>query len=270
MPQDLYGLPLPHLLNSLEEFWESETPRIGEIGAKGWSSWFTSKKVEQARNSETSSALGLNLNISDPYLRWSLLELHSDRHSRLPSRSYDAVSETDPYTTILFADVRDMLMDLKTNRAKDAFRLSWLSFLGLHIPGFTNTLVSDDGMESWDDRWAYTHLTAPALLNSIFPSPSEQKAVLADAVAGVIVGRSKEYTPVFGPVKSWGYGVLGALDVGLVFGKQTLWSKQELESADILLVRRVFEQLRLSATDYEWDELALAFEHTLNAKTYAS
>ncbi|KAG9222676.1 hypothetical protein CCMSSC00406_0004590 [Pleurotus cornucopiae] len=266
VPQDLYGLPLPHLLTSLEEFWESETPRIGEIGAKGWSSWFTSKKVEQARNSESSSALGSNLNISDPYLRWSLLELHSDRHFRLPSRSYDAVSETDPYTTILFADVRDTLMDLKTNRAKDAFRLSWLSFLGLHIPGFTNTLISDDGMESWDDRWAYTHLTAPALLNSIFPSPSEQKAVLADAVAGVIIGRSKEYTPVFGPVKSWGYGVLGALDVGLVFAKQSLWSKQELESADTLLMRRVFEQLRLSATDHEWDELALAFEHTLNAK----
>ncbi|KAL4266607.1 NRDE2 family protein [Pleurotus pulmonarius] len=267
VPQDLYGLPLPHLLNSLEEFWESETPRIGEIGAKGWSSWFTSKKVEQTRNSEPSSALGLNLNISDPYLRWSLLELHSDRHSRLPSRSYDAVSESDPYTTILFADVRDMLMDLKTSRAKDAFRFSWLSFLGLHIPGFLNTLVSEDGMESWDDRWAYTHLPAPVLLNSIFPSPSEQKTVLADAVAGVIVGRSKEYTPVFGPVKAWGYGVLRPLDVGLVFPKQSLWSKQELEDTDILLVRRVFEQLRLSTTDHEWDELALTFEHILNAKT---
>ena len=81
----------------------------------------------------------------------------------------------------------------------------------------------------------------------------------------MLIGTARTYLPVFGPVKSWGSGVLGPLDPALAFPMH-LWSRADLDGIDVGLVRRVFEQLRLNASDFEWDMLALAYESSIGIK----
>ncbi|KAL0951362.1 hypothetical protein HGRIS_008066 [Hohenbuehelia grisea] len=267
VPQDLYGLPLQHLLDSLEEFWESEVPRIGEVGAKGWSSWLAMGQPDHAPP-PTSAALTPSSNVgqeTDPYLTWHTRESHLDSLSILPTRSSSDSADADPYATIFFTDIRDLLIDLKSSRAKSILRLAWLSFLGLPFPGLPASLSSED-LESWDDRWSSTYLSSPSCLKSLFPQATTR--ITADAVAGALIGREREYSSVFGPVRSWSYDLVYPLDSlsSTTFGR--LWAKEDLSEVDAALIKRLFEQLRLNGTDdFEWDALALAFEVTVNMKS---
>jgi len=182
---------------------------------------------------------------------------------RLPSKSFDNDDESDPYATVLFGDVRPLLFSLQSARAKNAFRLAWLSVLGLHIPGFYASLEK----ESSDDRWAHMHLTAPSYLSLVFPPIGMHRRITTDTYAGVVIGRQKEYASGFGPLRSWGFGVLDPLEA-FDGGSVGLWRKEDVENEgfDVPFVRRVFEQLRRGNDDFEWDALALAFEAAVNMK----
>jgi hypothetical protein len=151
-------------------------------------------------------------------------------------------------------------------RAKDAIRLAWLSVLGLHIPGFAESL-SADRYANADDRWCCTYLSSPSYLAAIFPSEATQKRITADSYAGIIVGREREYANGFGPVKNWGHGVIGTLES--IDGKSGLWTREDVQGVDGPLVRRVFAQLRPEVEDVEWDMLSLAFDSATNIKRCA-
>lgn len=173
--------------------------------------------------------------------------------SKIPARSTDEDPEADPYSMILFSDVRPLLLVLQSEEAKHAFRFIWLSFLGLSIPGLSKG-------KDWDDRWCATHLTSPSCLSSVFPSGAQTR-IIADSQAGVLIGREKEYTSGFGgPVKNWSFGVLGPLESFGAHTKYGLWTKEDVKDVDEGYVRRVFEQLRLGTEDVEWDSYALACE----------
>ncbi|KAH7912572.1 NRDE-2, necessary for RNA interference-domain-containing protein [Hygrophoropsis aurantiaca] len=261
VPQSLYGLPLENQLESLEEFWESEVPRIGEPGAKGWASWLSSGSPEN--NSPPTGRACMNVGgiPHDPYSEWHAAETHGDRTWRIPIRSTDDTNGSDPYATVLFSDIKPLLISLRTQRAKNAFRLIWLSLLGLHVPGFGESLSPG----SWDDRWSYIHLLSDQCLAAILPSHDAQKQLTADAHAGVLVGREREYSSAFGPVKEWKHNTFGVLhSVGKE--KWRLWTAQDLCSVDEEFTRALFQQLRCGADDCEWDGYALAFEAALNVK----
>ncbi|KAF8898878.1 NRDE-2, necessary for RNA interference-domain-containing protein [Infundibulicybe gibba] len=266
LPQVLKGLSFHAQVDQLEEFWESEVPRIGEVGAKGWSAWVASGRADEATQPQPADPPQKSLPNSDPYTIWALNELHADRTARLPARSKD--ESEDPYATILFSDIRTMLSSLRTQRAQHLFRLAWISFIGLHVPGFSASQDHDD----WDDRWSHGHLCAPAFLDALFPNSVRQKHIMADAIAGVVVGREKEYQDGFGPVRNWGRGVFGPFDAGIyptnAKGKEVrgFWGRETLKTVDQELVKRIFKQLRLGREDFEWDGLALAFEFALNMK----
>ncbi|KAH7928477.1 DUF1740-domain-containing protein [Leucogyrophana mollusca] len=262
VPQSLFGLPLGTQLESLEEFWESEVPRAGESGAKGWASWLASGRPENnVVPADGTARIDIDKGPRDPYGRWYSAETHADRSLHIPARSTDQTNDADPYVTVLFSDFRPLLLSLSTQRAKHAFRLIWLSLLGLHVPGFSETLSQD----SWDDRWSYTHLLSPQQLSAIFPSNDPIKRLTADAQAGVLIGREKEYSSAFGPIKGWQCGVLGALEwVGKE--KWRMWTAQDVHGVDEEFIRGVFRQLRCGTEDYEWDVYALAFEAALNVK----
>lgn len=81
----------------------------------------------------------------------------------------------------------------------------------------------------------------------------------------MLVGREPEYKSAFGPVKSWGLGVLAPLEcVG--DGCWRMWGREDVLGLDEEVVREVFRQCRLGAEDVEWDMLALAFEATVSFK----
>lgn len=256
LPQALYGLPTSSILDALEEFWESEVSRFGEPGAKGWAQW-----VSLGKKGETPALVSKqpSSDDSDPYRRWARTELHTDRASHIPSRATED-DDWDPYSTIMFSDIRSLLLQLQTAHGKDVFRLAWLSFLGFHIPGFSDSPHD----ANWDDRWNCMHLMNPGYLNAIFPDETHN-TVTADSYSGVLVGREIQYVRGSVPIKCWGYGVLSSLDDAL-YG-DGLCSKIDLDGLDQEFTRRIFSQLRLGADDYEWDLLTLGFEAASSVKS---
>jgi hypothetical protein len=258
VPQSLYGLPVDTQLDSLEEFWESEVPRVGEPSAKGWSAWVSGGKPKATLPSPPTS-MDVDSTSADPFIRWYTEETRADVVSRIPTRYESGVS--DPYATVLLSDIKALLLPLTTQTAKDAFRLIWLSIMGLHIPGFANTLANG----AWDDRWSYTHLATVSRLSSVFPQAGRTRQLLADSHAGALIGREREYGPAFGPVKDWSLEVFGPLDW---VGKDCwrMWTVKDIQGVQEEFVRAIFGQLRCGAEDYQWDVYALAFEASVNVK----
>ncbi|KAK7059081.1 hypothetical protein VNI00_001705 [Paramarasmius palmivorus] len=258
IPQALHGLPFVTILDALEEFWESEVPRIGEVGSKGWSIWHSQRSETHVANPVPSGVV--DQADLDPYRQWGISESLTDRVRRWSLRSTD--DSDDPYATILFSDIRPVLVSLENQRAKDAFRMVWLSVLGLHVPGLSEFMAI--GEDCWDDRWCLNGLTSPGYLNTIFPS-DQHKRLSTESHSGVLVGRQKEYANSFGPVKHWTLGSVGAL--ASIFGQRGMWDQADLAGLDVDYIRRIFSQLRLGAGDVEWDTLALAFEAAINVKS---
>lgn len=268
VPQALYGLPHEMQLDQLEEFWESDAPRMGEEGAKGWAAWVSFGK--QYHESSSATVRPSNISELDPYRQWAAKELEADRTHFLPSHSFE--ESDDPYRTILFPDIRSLLIQIQSPVAKNAFRQAWLAILGLHIPGFSASLSLPNEI-NWDDRWNQGHLLRSSYLAVLFPGDATQTRITTEAVMGVIVGREKEYASGFGPVQCWGYGVVGPLDIRVGDewkgkARYGLWKAEDIEGLDVPFVKRLFAQLRLGADDVEWDILALAFEAATNIKRY--
>ena len=251
-------------LDELEEFWESEVPRLGERAAPGWASWYLSKASQPLAPSLQRVQPTLVSDL-DLYRQWANQELESDRKACLPLRS-DAEA-ADPYSTVLFSDIRPLMLNIKSRAAKSAFRLAWLSFLGLHTPGLS--LTASRKLD-WDDRWNLGHLTTPSMLNSIFPSSGIQRNLLTDTVAGVVIGREREYNTPIGPVRCWGSNVSDPLDISSSDPSKPLrrgiWSAEEVQDVDHEVVRNVLTALRFNNDDSDWNVLALAFEAALNLK----
>ncbi|KAJ6509410.1 NRDE-2, necessary for RNA interference-domain-containing protein [Mycena vitilis] len=272
IPQALYGLPLPSRLDSLEEFWESEHPRLGEVGARGWDFWYSSGRPSAPSSPPASQTAPAPIEDFDPYRKFGFSESLADRAQILPRRSTDSEVDSDPYSSILFSDIRDLLLDLSSLHAKDIFRYAWLTILGLHLPGFRAVSQSDeaapDSSVYSDDRWCHTYLTRPAYLDAIFPKGSQSR-IVNDAVAGVIIGREREYiSGLQNPISSWGWGVIQPLGVPSSDGKfRTLWSKQDLDGVDGTFVKNVFDQLRLGNDDVQWDIFSLAFAAASSIKS---
>ena len=132
-------------LSELEEFLDSGMARIGEEGAEGWEKWYASGK----RGISVSCGVKLaKLNIVqlDPYCQWSFNETQWDHSSLFLAKSSNQVTDINPFTTVLFSDVR--LFEMRYLAVRLAFWLAWLSFLGLHVPGLSQWMLHQTGMIS--------------------------------------------------------------------------------------------------------------------------
>lgn len=211
---------------------------MGEPSARGWNSWVDEGKPELPLSlSSQQQPLGPDVDMDgDPYSRWAASEARCDASSNMPKHADEA--EDDPYTTVLFSDVRPLLVDLVTPEAKHAFRIAWLEFLGLHVPGFVRSLDEySTGIEQ-DDTWSRMHLMRQPYLQQLFPSQSKGKEREWDAFAGTIIAREKTYGSTFGCVKEWGLGVFDALE-GIKIGEGRLWEDIDVNGIDKGCVRFV-------------------------------
>ncbi|KAJ5087354.1 hypothetical protein N7456_010970 [Penicillium angulare] len=92
-------------LSSFREFWETESPRIGEEGAKGWNSEQTPEVdpiiTEYSTQVETSSILQ----------SWTKAERERMGKCRKPGRSLDGSDSKvdDPYRVVLFSDFAEIV-----------------------------------------------------------------------------------------------------------------------------------------------------------------
>ncbi|KAG5303422.1 DUF1740 domain-containing protein [Histoplasma capsulatum G186AR] len=86
------------------EFWDSEIPRIGEIGAKGWGGG------ENVSPNPKSNGPSWEIDQKSIFESWEQSERCKMRYSRLPARTSDDVEEDDPYRVILSSDITDFLI----------------------------------------------------------------------------------------------------------------------------------------------------------------
>ncbi|PGH31298.1 hypothetical protein GX50_05943 [[Emmonsia] crescens] len=105
------------------EFWDSEIPRIGEIGAKGWDSG------EGAAPDSKSDPTSREIDQRSIFESWEQSERYQMRHSRLPARTLDDVQEDDPYRVILSSDISDFLISFSD--APDLLIGAFMIFCGL-------------------------------------------------------------------------------------------------------------------------------------------
>lgn len=229
----------------MEEFWESEVPRIGEAHAKGWKVWKSNPKGTAGRRPGKVSECGN----TDPYAIWHHGEEQADMHLIFPTRmpnnegdenlsdiesitannDDDEEGEEDPFATILFTDIRPFLIHLRTSNGRAKFRLVWLSYLGLHVPGLSSALSSTD--LSSDDRWADTAFSQHRFLQKLLPETKKLPLITADSYNGITIGREKAYAQSFDAIKSWGLGVLEPLEGLTVDGKFRTWSTNCLQES---------------------------------------
>ncbi|EJD04053.1 DUF1740-domain-containing protein [Fomitiporia mediterranea MF3/22] len=270
-PEENVTASLEQRLDSLEEFWESEAPRMGEAGAKGWKTWIADKQGDAGRKPRRVDELANH----DPYTIWHFGEVESDRRLIFPVRMSNQeddnteeddveAEDEDPYATILFSDIRPFLIDLRTPKAREIFRLVWLSYLGLHIPGLSGALSSTNLAS--DDRWADTALLQPWFVQSLLPHSNDLRMITADSVSGVMVGREKRYSKGFDAVKSWSLGVLEPLDGLTVSGEYRMWPRDCLAGLDpdvIDVMRRIIREHKHDSELPGWNLSELAFEASM-------
>jgi hypothetical protein len=267
-PPVISQLPFEEQMSNLEEYWDSEAPRIGESGSTGWADWYIAGKPERtprcAPASTTPTSLAVAASLSNPYQLWAQTEMRADELMKPPLRSTDPDAELDPYAAILFSDIRPFLFELTSKRSKGLFRLIWLSHLGLHVPGLEALAGTDD-----DDRWTQVHLVSRSYMDAIFPSSTDTQSSAPESHAGVLVGREKQYLDSFGPIKSWSHRCISPLEVSeFRNGKArwAMWTKEDIAGVDVEFVRTVFDQSRMGDDDVEWDLLTLAFEAAIDVQ----
>ncbi|KZM28625.1 hypothetical protein ST47_g231 [Ascochyta rabiei] len=149
----------PHLtadkLQQFEEFWESEAPRIGEPGSKGW----RHTSIDDAAPPVCSITLASPGPSGRVWEGFQEREVEHMSKLRYPGRSTDDVAEEDPFHAIFFSDLKEYVTAVPTVPAEllvDAF----LSFCGL--PGLASTTPA----EAWRadpfmrNRASYSNTTA--------------------------------------------------------------------------------------------------------------
>lgn len=99
--------------SSFKEFWESEVPRIGEVGACGWRHFAINTKCV-----DTAPVLVDNVHDSldnkHPFESWAKAEYLRARASLTPGRTMDEVVEDDPFRMILFSDIEELLLPINS------------------------------------------------------------------------------------------------------------------------------------------------------------
>ncbi|KAG8969019.1 hypothetical protein FRC03_004986 [Tulasnella sp. 419] len=270
-------------LESLEEFWESECPRFGEVGANGWCNFNPSTSDAQpATSAKSPMQEEPRLDHEDSYVKWAAAESFRDRTGRYPLRSSDPMSDEDPYSTVLFSDIRGFLYNPSAtgNEAKILLIYAFLQFLGLYFPGLSAYLEEQsspvstaDGNQSssnLDSIWSDTRFKDPSVISSVFfpkrTSSSKHSLTDSNAIGKESLNDSQQKSG-FGAVKDWRWGVLTPLQGHGSKGEGRMWEADVFKIIDTSFVRRVFEQTSAKVSSAAFDEHWLAFEAICNIKS---
>lgn len=190
-------------LADFEAFWDSEAPRFGEEGARGWGSHVAGD--EPSVPIADASERGCDESYTDdPFLRWGLAESAQDvRHPR-PTRT-TATLDDDPFSVVLFADMEPFLFFVSSQDARLQLIYSMLFFLGLPVtPPDTAT-----GTRLSSDTFLHAHaFTSSAKQRSFWPTHNAEDFLLSltpfetiDGEAMEPVKKSSFLNPFDGPFK---------------------------------------------------------------------
>ena len=133
--------------DQLEDYWDLEELRIGEAGSKGWSSFHeasngsaenaTNAGVGQSGEGNAFGVIAEGLGDADPVNRWLALERARSKLRTMPAKVTDQADwttgelEVDPYSVVLYLDVRPFLVPVETSKGKSLLLGIFLASLGV-------------------------------------------------------------------------------------------------------------------------------------------
>lgn len=110
-PKDALDLETEDLISSFGDFWESEVPRIGEDGAKGWMHFAEAEEMADLPESKPDPP-ATPPGTRDVYKAWATLETHRGKSAALPARTLDEGTEDDPFRVVMFSDLKPLMFYL--------------------------------------------------------------------------------------------------------------------------------------------------------------
>lgn len=106
-------------LQHFQQFWESEVPRFGEAGSKGWRHFVESNGADEPPEPGAAPTNGDDPKSRDPYKLWAALEERRGRDARVPARTLDEGNEDDPFRVVMFTDIEQMIFFVPSDILKN-------------------------------------------------------------------------------------------------------------------------------------------------------
>lgn len=250
------------VLQEFEDFWDSEIPRIGEPGGKGWKEMHAS--LEEA-SFPISTAPDFTSDASVPHERWLESERQAEKAFSLPGRARDlGAPDDDPFHVILFEDVLPFLFPVQSPIARLQLIFAFLNFLGLP---FTPPDVPTSSPASTDPQLRWTVAQNEGLRAAFWPPRPGVKRIAWQTVGGepMEAEAPRFMSSAFSsPVKSW----LSSRD-SLFAGSHWFRDLTALDVAhvDVDLARDVLNLLRPQVPDPSFVLNLFAFEAALSPRT---
>ncbi|GAP86557.1 hypothetical protein SAMD00023353_1900150 [Rosellinia necatrix] len=94
--------------SSFGEYWESEVPRLGEDGWRGWAAFVTDSDAQEPPDPKSPHQLAPPTT-RDGYKAWQAVEYHRAQNATIPARTLDEGAEDDPFRVVMFTDFQDIL-----------------------------------------------------------------------------------------------------------------------------------------------------------------
>ncbi|KAF9285695.1 hypothetical protein BGZ88_009449 [Linnemannia elongata] len=158
MPSSLLSESWQVQIRSLEEFWDSELPRFGEKGAKGWAHYVTEdEEVEMEYLLQQTGLPSKAPNVDEMlksfadnevdryvYTQWAKTEKELNARCWFPIRTTEDVPEQmedDTFGVVLFDDIRPFVVQLYTSEARLQLIDCTFNFLGLPVNSFAGSNV---------------------------------------------------------------------------------------------------------------------------------
>lgn len=139
-PEHLASHDNSHMLTDFEQFWENESSRFGEIGARGWRAGFQDDNVTSNLQEPPPRD---QMNPKLPFKCFSARETTMSKYFRFPGRTMDEVGADDPFHVVLFSDIRDVLEATSTGLDHYDLLDAILCYLGLPSAGLRIPAVND-------------------------------------------------------------------------------------------------------------------------------
>ncbi|KAG9679657.1 DUF1740-domain-containing protein, partial [Aureobasidium melanogenum] len=105
-PRHLASREISHVLGDFEQFWESEIPRFGEVGARGWRTVVENDDMISNHQKPPSRD---QMSSKMPFKSFAALESTMSDSYQFPGRTMDEPGSDDPFHVVLFSDIRDIV-----------------------------------------------------------------------------------------------------------------------------------------------------------------
>ncbi|KAF9128452.1 hypothetical protein BGW39_005046 [Mortierella sp. 14UC] len=156
IPSSLLSEPWQVQIRSLEEFWDSELPRFGEKGAKGWAHYVTEDdEVDMEYLLQQVGLPSKAPNVDEMlksfadnevdryvYTQWAKTEKELNSRCWFPIRTTEDIPEQmedDTFGVVLFDDIRPFIIQLYTAEARLQLLDCTFNFLGLPVNSFAGS-----------------------------------------------------------------------------------------------------------------------------------